>query len=58
MARNRHTFSGMDLGSSPQQLGDHLWLLQAGFTSRQLERMSWERMRRMIAESEAMAASD
>jgi hypothetical protein len=48
----------MDLGSSPEQLGDHLWLLQAGFTSRQLERMSWARMRRLIAEAEAMSASD
>lgn len=49
----RCTFSGMVSGSSPLQLGDRLWLLQAGFTSRQLERMSWSRMRRLVAEAES-----
>jgi hypothetical protein len=49
----RCTFSGMRAGSSPLQLGDRLWLLQAGFTSRQLERMSWARMRRLVAEAES-----
>ena len=51
------TFSGMRAGSGPVQLGDRLWLLQAGFTSRQLERMSWARMRRLIAEAEAGTAA-
>ncbi|MBA3936979.1 MAG: hypothetical protein H0X38_05925 [Planctomycetes bacterium] len=49
----RCTFCGMRAGSSLLQLGDRLWLLQAGFTSRQLERMSWARMRRLVAEAES-----